>query len=362
MTNTNQPTTSGAGNGAGNDGGLFGGPTMSFGDHLEELRRRVFFAIGGVLPIFIIAFAFGRQLVDLLIAPAREQLRAGGQSAALLATGPFETFGTVVHIAVVVTVLIGAPWILYQLWLFIAPGLYAHEKRFVHLLVPFSALLTVVSVVFLYIVILPVVLQFFIAFSNQVGGAPAATVDVPDGIVFPSVPVLEGDPPAPEVGHEWINLDLNQRRVAVGVDDDGAAIVRGTELVSTPGIVQQYRISEYVRMFLNMALAFGIGFQMPVVVVMLGWLGIVRPAELTRYRKHVIAVCAVASAILTPADPLSMVLLAIPLYMLYELGVLILRVLPAERVARGIMNKDDDDHTDDHPDDHTKEPADAGDE
>lgn len=324
-----------------------GGPNMSFGDHLEELRKRVLLAILGILPIFIVAFAFGRQLVDLLIDPARDQLRAGGQSAALLATGPFETFGTVVHIAVVVTVLVGAPWILYQLWLFIAPGLYAHEKRFVHLLVPFSGVLTITSVVFLYLVILPVVLQFFIAFSNQVGDATANVVDLPEGVVLPTVPVLEGDPPAPEIGQEWINLELNQRRVAVGVDNDGAAIVRGTELVATPGIIQQYRISEYVRMFLNMALAFGIGFQMPVVVVMLGWLGIVRPADLTRYRRHVVAVCAVASAILTPADPLSMVLLAIPLYLLYELGVLILRILPAERVAKGLF---------------TKEPADAGDE
>ena len=85
---------------------------MSFGDHLEDLRRRIVYALIGVVPIFCIAFAFGRPILGMLIAPARAALIAGGQASAMLATGPFETFSSVVHIAFVETILLGSPWML----------------------------------------------------------------------------------------------------------------------------------------------------------------------------------------------------------------------------------------------------------
>jgi Sec-independent protein secretion pathway component TatC len=306
---------------------------MSFGDHLEDLRRRVLFGLLGVVPIFVVAFAGGRWILDRLIEPAREKLTAAGQPSALLQTGPFETFGTVVQIAVVATVVFGSPWLLYQLWRFVSPGLYAHERRFVYVLLPLSGVLAVVGAVFLYVVILPVVLAFFIGFGAGVHGAPVGTVEVPSGMVFPVVPVLAGDPVSPSVGQEWINTTINQRRVCVGVGADGAPVVRGTELIASMGIVQQYRIKDYIQTVLNMALAFSVGFQVPVVVVLLGWLGVVEVSDLSRYRRHAIAACCIAAAVLTPADPFSMVLLAIPLCLLYELGGLLLRVLPAGKLA-----------------------------
>ncbi len=304
---------------------------MSFGDHLEDLRRRIVFALVGVVPIFCVAFAFGRPLLSLLIAPARAALIAGGQASALLATGPFETFGTVVHIAFVATVLLGSPWMLYQLWKFIAPGLYEHEKRFVHILIPFSGILVVVSVVFMYLAILPVVLAFFIGFSAKIDAPSPPTAPVPPGIVLPQFPVLNRDPAPAEPGTAWINNELKQLRIAVP-DADGVISIKSVEIVDGQGIVQQYRISEYIKTLLNLALAFGIAFQTPVVVIMLGWVGILDPKAMTKYRKHAIGACTVVGAILTPADPVSMMLLAIPLYALYELGLFILRVLPAEKV------------------------------
>lgn len=317
---------------------------MSFGDHLEELRRRLIYAIFGIVPLFVVAFVLGRPILDTLMEPARDKLRAGGQSATLLATAPFETFGTVIQIAVIATVLVGAPWILYQLWLFVAPGLYEHERKFVHLLVPFSGLLTALSILFLYFVILPVILAFFIGFANQIAGPPVPVDDPPASIVFPQTPILDFDPVQPEVGDTWINAEINQHRFCIGFTDDGTPIIKGTELIGGAGIVQQYKVSEYVKTILNLGLAFGIGFQTPVVVVLLGWAGIVSPGLLAGYRRHAIAACAIAGAVLTPADPMSMVLLAVPLYLLFELGVFILRVFPAERVLRG-----------------AREPADAGD-
>ena len=304
---------------------------MSFGDHLEDLRLRLILALAGVVPIFMIAFAFGRPILALLIAPAREALIEGGQTSALLATGPFETFGSVVHIALVATVLFGSPWILYQLWKFIAPGLYEHERRFVHILIPFSGILVVASVVFMYLAILPVVLSFFIGFSARIDAPDPTVGPVPEGIVLPMIPVLEFDPPTPPAGSMWINQELWQMRIAVP-DGPGKTRIKSVEIVDGQGIVQQYRISEYIKTLLNLALGFGLAFQTPVVVIMLGWVGIINPRTMGKYRKHAIAACVVLGAVLTPADPVSMLLMAGPLYFLYELGLFTLRVLPAEKI------------------------------
>lgn len=322
---------------------LSDGLIMSFGDHLEDLRKRVFYAIFGVVPIFAIAFAFGRPLLQLLIEPARDQLTKAGQGSQLLATGPFETFGAVVQIALIITILLGSPWILLQLWLFISPGLYAHERKIVHLLIPFSGLLTLMSVLFLYFVILPVILAFFIGFGAKVSGEThVLTAPVPTGVVFPMIPVLAADPPDPVPGMMWINEALLQQRVCVGIKDD-EPIIRVVTLTSDIGIAQQYRISEYIKTILNMGLAFGIAFQTPVVVVMLGWVGIINPKLMSKYRKHAIAISAVLGAFLTPADPVSMMLLAGPLYLLYELGLFILKVFPIERVIKNTQTRSSQD-------------------
>jgi len=317
---------------------------MSLGDHLEDLRKRVFLAVLGVVPIFVIAFGSGRYLLDLLITPARKKLLDGGHGSSLLATGPFETFGTVVHLAVVVTLLLGSPWILYHLWRFVSPGLYKHERRVVYLLIPFSGILTVLSMLFLYFVILPVILAFFIGYGSNVSGTHTVqTAPVPEGIVIPMIPILEADPQSPTVGMTWINEPLMQQRVVVGINPvDQSPLIRTVHLTTDIGIIQQYRISEYIKAVLNMGLAFGIAFQTPVVVVMLGWVGILDPRAMGKYRKHAIAICCILGAFLTPADPLSMVLLAGPLYFLYELGLFILRVFPISRVIGDLKEQQDE--------------------
>lgn len=316
---------------------------MSFGDHLEDLRKRVLLAIVGIIPIFAVAFFFGRPLLGFLIKPALEKLHEGGQPPVLQATSPFETFGTVVQIALVVTVLVGAPWLLYQLWRFVSPGLYAHEKRIAYLLIPFSALLTLASMLFLYFVILPVILAFFIGFNAAVAGEQRAPgIVLIEDTVLPMIPILQGDPIDPPVGSMWINEPLMQQRVYFG-DKDGKPQIFVAQLTTQTGILQQYRISEYIKTLLNMGLAFGIAFQTPVVIVMLGWVGLLDPRAMGKWRKHAVAVCAVLGALLTPADPVSMILLALPLYLLYELGLFILRVLPIERVVRSAKLEQDED-------------------
>ncbi|MEM9065010.1 MAG: twin-arginine translocase subunit TatC [Planctomycetota bacterium] len=308
---------------------------MPFAGHLEELRGRMIFALGGLLPIVIAALVLGKQILALLIAPVQEALIEAGLSPALQATGPLETFYSYLRIAVIASVLVGSPWVLYQAWRFVAPGLYAAERRFVYVLLPLSVALTTGGVLFLYYVILPVVLAFFIRFGSGVAEQVSPVVEVPAGMVLPSVPVLAGDPLAPEIGQEWINTVLNQRRVCVGYDDDVPRIL-GSAMVRSAGVVQQYRVSEYVKLFMNMTMAFSIGFQTPVVVLLLGWAGLVTRGFLAKYRRYALMGCLVAGALLTPADPFSMLLLAGPLYLLYEFGMILMLILPADRVARGV--------------------------
>lgn len=305
---------------------------MSFGDHLDELRKRLIYALLGIVPIFIIALAVGQSVLELLMIPIRESLRAANQPSSLMATAPFEAFGTYFRVVLVLTILTGGPWVVYQLWRFIAPGLYDSEKRFAYLLMPMSITLTCLGVLFLYYVMLPVVLTFFIAFGTNVGRIDVTNAPLPQGITLSSIVVLPDDPDTPEPGQMWVNQSLRQLRICVSKTDDQAAVM-GVELAATAGVLQQYRISEYIKMLLNFALAFGVAFQMPIVVLLLGWAGIVERAWLAKYRRHVIAICVILSAILTPADPLSLVLLAVPLYGLFEFGMLLLRFLPAHRVA-----------------------------
>ncbi len=305
---------------------------MSFGDHLEDLRRRLVLALLGIVPVFILSLILARWILGILIRPVRTALLAANQSPELLATNFLETFGIYIHVAVVLTVLVGSPWVLYQLWKFVSPGLYSQERRFVYVLLPMSSVLTLSGVVFLYAVILPVVLTFFIEFGTGVGTVENPVGPRPAGVVLPMIPTLAVDPDDAKAGEMWINRELRQVRVAVA-KPSGKIEVLGSQLTAGTGIEQQYRISEYTKTFLNMALGFAMGFQTPVVVLLLGWAGLLERAWLVKYRRYIIMGCLLASALLTPADPMSMLLLAVPLFGLFELGGLLLVLLPAHRVA-----------------------------
>ena len=330
------------------DRGTDDGAVMPLGAHLEDLRRRLILAVLGVVPIVLIAFAFGRPIVELLIRPVQDALREAGMNPTLQTTGLFEMFGAYIRVSMIAAIVVGSPWLLWQLWQFIAPGLYKQERRFVYFLVPFSALLSMVGVVFLYFVILPVILSFFIHFGANVGDSGLALAQPPAETVFGEVPVLNADPIAPEPGQVWINDPLKQIRIALPAKSGEGVRVLGSALTEAAGIVPQYRISEYVKSFLSMALAFGAGFQLPVVVLLLGWAGIVDRAWFVRYRKQAVLACVVVAAVLTPADPFSMTLLAIPLYLLFELGVFLLLVLPPARVARGFWRFGSEGETDEY--------------
>lgn len=301
---------------------------MPLGDHLEELRKRLTWALVGLAPILAMGLWLGRPLVELIITPAQAALRAQGLPDALIATGPMETFLTYFAVAGLFTVVLGSPWMLYQLWKFVSPGLYAHERRFVYVLIPMSSVLTVLSVLFLYFVMIPIVLSFFVGFGATLGARDVGMVALAEGVELGSVPVLAADPPDPLPGQMWVNEDIRQLRVSVR-----EGLVLGAPLVSHTGVRQDYKISTYTQLVVTMAIGLAMAFQTPVVVLLLGWVGLIRREMLVRYRRHILMGVLVLSAVLTPSDPLSMIVLAVPMFMLFELGSILLVVLPASRVA-----------------------------
>ncbi len=346
---------------------------MSFGDHLDDLRKRLIYALLGLLPILVVALIFGDDLLALLIRPLEEQLLAAGLPPQLQALSPTETFLSVIKVALIAAILAGGPWILYQVWLFVAPGLYLEERRFVYFLVPFSIALTAAGVLFLYYVLLPLSLRFLILFSIGVLPAPSAVVELTPDQSVAAFPVLEGDPRDPEPGQVWINRPLRQLRVAVAVrlvdvappaELGGAAAksvveapappksetrenpppksrvrILGAPLSASAAIAQQYRLADFVNLVLLLGLVFAIAFQLPLVLMLLGWTGLLTPDDLRGKRKLVFAICAIAGAILTPGDPISMIALALPLYALFELGLVLMRFVPASRVAAGVRGE-----------------------
>lgn len=308
---------------------------MTLGEHLDELRKRLIVALVGLLPIVAAAFYFGDWLLDLVLAPARLALQQGEQTD-ITAFSPLETFSAYMRVSIIAAVVVGSPWIFYQIWRFVSPGLHKHEKRFVYFLVPLSGILTASGVVFLFKVVLPLILIFLITFGTSLGTKPVPTAPLPEGITLPTIPMIEHDPQSPKAGEMWINTSKHKLRVCITAPDDAAkkpAGILSIDMYREANIRQQYRVSDILSMMLTLILAFAGAFQTPLIVLLLGWAGIVDRKFLSKYRRHAILICAVIAAAVMPGDPASMMAMMIPLYLLYELGGLLLLLFPAHRVA-----------------------------
>lgn len=300
---------------------------MPFGEHLEELRRRVVHALIGVFLLFVVSMYFGGSLMEVLSAPLLDELKANGQAPSMLATSPLEAFGAYIKVATVASLVAGMPWLLYQMWLFVSPGLYPREQRFAVFLLPLSGVLTVIGLAVLYWVILPVSLYFLISFGSGLIPDRHPTIQSPEGIAYPAAPILTADPTDVPVGAVWINSTIGQMRIRIDKDH-----VVGVALTSGGMIAQQYRVSEYIDLVFMLGLAFAIAFQVPLVLLLLSWLGVVRAEHLTSKRKQVIFGCVVGASLLPTQDPWSLVLLSGMLIALFEFGILLIRLVPARRI------------------------------
>lgn len=316
---------------------------MSFGDHLDELRRRAFLALAVPLPVAILAFFFVSSIRAILEHPLRVALRDAGLNDQMQTRSVTEMMGVDIKLSLVVAVVVSGPWIIWQLWKFVEPGLYEHERRFARLLVPGSFLLTIAGVLTLYFALLPLSLQVLVQYGLETRDNERPTLVVPapdDTAPAPvTIPILDEMPKEVRLGQVWV---LKQsRQLCVAVTFDGTTIdVMTTPLSKNAAYLQQFLIGEYIDFVLLMMLGIAVAFQMPLVILLLGWVGLVRVETLRRNRRMAIFVLAIVAAIVTPtSDFTSMMLMMLPLYLLYELGILLLIAVPPGAVAEGNIVK-----------------------
>lgn len=305
---------------------------MSFGDHLEDLRKRVLLALAAPLPLAVVAFFFSDTILEWLLLPVTEALHRQSLPAQLQYLSPAEAIATQLKISIVVAIVLSGPWIIWQLWLFVRPGLYRHEQRFVRFLLPGSVIMTVLGVALMYFVMLPLMLFVLVGFGQSLGSRELdprverlLEGGAPLRLYHAQIPV---DAPPDTLWMSWPAQELS----AVVLDADGSA-----QSIHVPRsfVSQQFQVKPTISFILLMFLAIVLAFQMPLVLVLLGWVGLASPDWLRRRRRYALAICAVISAVITPADAISMLMMLAPLYGLYELGILLMVLAPASRVAEG---------------------------
>ena len=316
---------------------------MSFGDHLDELRNRLIKALVGVVLTSIVALIFGRDILEVIYRPLLQVQFANGLQPSLQVLAPPAAFIAYLKIGFLSGLILAMPWVTYQLWLFVTSGLYHKERHFMVLLLPATAGLFVLGVMFLYFIVLPIVLNFFISFNKQfeppgmtatgfrslllpeATEAPAATGAVGDV----QVPLLSEDPAALSPGDVWVNTTTRRLMVNTSTGIMSIALEPGK---MSPAMHSQFALDFYISFVLMLALAFGIAFETPVVVFFLAWTGIVTTAAMGRARRYVLFGTVIAAAMLTPPDVISQILLAGPMYLLFELGILVARIIERKPV------------------------------
>ncbi len=229
--------------------------------HLVELRTRLLRAVGTMLVVFVALFLYpGASVIyDLLAAPMLASLPEGTR---MIATGVITPFMVPVKVTMMAAFVVSLPVVLYQVWAFVAPGLYRHEQRLALPLIISSSLLFLAGMAFCYFVVFKTVFSFIASFA-------------PESIT-----------PAPD-------------------------------------------IEAYLGFVMTMFLAFGITFEVPVAVILLVRMGIVTIVQLQQARGYVVVGAFVIAAVVTPPDVVSQFLLAVPLWILYEVGILLARSIKA---------------------------------
>ena len=238
---------------------------MSLGDHLEELRFRLIRALVGLALALIICLICGKLLISFIQKP---YVAVMGEDATLQTLAPAQGISSYVKIALVSGLILSSPWVFYQLWMFVAAGLYPREKRYVHIAVPSSVVLFVAGAFFFIFVVAELSLAFFIKVDR------------------------------------WLGLESN------------------------------WTFPKYVTFVTVLMLVFGIAFQTPIAILFLNKTGLVSVQALRRSRKYVLLLIVIVAAMATPPDVVSQVTLAIPLYLLFELGILLSCIASRRKESR----------------------------
>ena len=228
-------------------------PTENFISHLIELRTRLLRIVIGLVVVFVALFPFANDIYTLLAAPLLTKLPMGGQ---MIATGVTTPFFVPLKVAMMAAFLISLPHTLYQVWAFVAPGLYTHEKKFMIPMIIFSSFLFLLGMSFAYFLVFPVVFGF-----------------------------------------------------VVGTAPEGVAVMTD--------------IGNYLDFVMTLFFAFGLAFEVPIAVVIAVRLGWVSITALRDARGYVVVGAFVIGAIFTPPDIISQFMMAVPMWLLYELGIIV---------------------------------------
>lgn len=319
---------------------------MTLGEHLEELRSRLIRAIVGLALGAILCWIFREQVMGFLVAPMFAVLEQNNIQPRMVALGPAENFLISLKVAFIVGFIISAPYSLTQVWGFIAAGLYAHERKWVHRFLPASIILFFTGAIFLLIIVLPLLLNFLVMFGNTLPdtgltpqwllGKPHALkpVEIETQPAWPTtqpMALCTEDPKHPPECIPWINLTKHEIRMKVG--KDVFSVAHMTEIQQRNRIEPMMRISEYIIFALHLSAAFGIGFQVPVIVSFIAVLGIASAADMSKLRRYVWFGMAITAAFITPPDVASMLLLLVPMALLFEAGLIVARVIERKRVT-----------------------------
>jgi sec-independent protein translocase protein TatC len=229
----------------------------TFISHLVELRTRLIRALLAIVIVFVCLFPWAKEMYSLLADPLLASLPQGGQ---MIATDVVGVFVVPMKVAFLVAFLIALPYVLYQVWAFVAPGLYAHEKKLVLPLVVASSVLFFIGMAFAYFLVFPVIFKFMASIAPQ-------------------------------------------------------------------GVAWMTDIEKYLSFALTTFVAFGVTFEVPVIVIVLVRAGLVSIEKLKEARPYVIVGAFVVGAIFTPPDVISQLMLAVPLCLLYELGIFLAKFI-----------------------------------
>jgi len=242
----------------------------SFVSHLTELRSRLIRSLIFVSIIFIFGYIFAENIYNFLLEPYAQAVKNDGIQRRLIFTALHETFITYLKVAFFTAFFLGSPILLTQIWKFIAPGLYQNEKK---ALLPYliaTPILFILGGMLIYYLVMPLAIKFFLSFET-------------------------------------------------------------TATATTLPIQLEAKVNEYLSLIMRLIFAFGLSFQLPVLLNLLARVGVIDSEYLKIRRKYFIVIIFAAAAILTPPDPITQIGLAIPLLILYELSILSVKITEKNR-------------------------------
>ncbi len=324
---------------------------MTLGEHLEELRTRVVRALVGLVVGAILCYVYIDNIMGLLTSPVFAVYHRHGLDPTIIALSPPEMLLTDLKVSIIVGFILSAPYSIWQLWGFVAAGLYKYERRWVYRFAPASVALFFTGVLFLLFIVSPLLLNFLLtyrqyypnydwAYSWMLGESKPIATEQPD-VQWPTtqpMPALDADPRSPPEGTPWVNLSTREVRIRIG--DKTFAYGHLKEVEHRNRIDPSLRLADTIVFMLQLAAAFGVSFQVPVIVAFIATLGIASASQIGALRRYIWFVMCIAAAIITPTTDLATLFLLLgPMMGLLEVGLLVARMIEKGRALRQAASK-----------------------